>query len=57
MMNFSVIIFLGEYTMVMQNQAQQKKMRVPLIIMVIMLAVGLVGSFAIWSSPNAVASE
>ncbi|MGI6685987.1 MAG: hypothetical protein ACOX47_11070 [Bacillota bacterium] len=30
----------------------KKKMRWPLIIMVVMLAVGLVGSFAIWSSPN-----
>ena len=39
--------------MVMQKiRHSKKKMRVPLIIMVIMLAVGLVGSFAIWSSPN-----
>jgi cytochrome c-type biogenesis protein CcmH/NrfG len=30
----------------------KRKMRIPLIIMVAMLAFGLVGSYAIWSSPN-----
>lgn len=40
--------------MVMQAIRRGKnKWRGPLIIMVIVLAVGLVGSFAIWSSPNA----
>jgi len=39
--------------MVIQKIRRGKnKMRLPLIIMVVMLAVGLVGSFAIWSSPN-----
>jgi tetratricopeptide (TPR) repeat protein len=39
--------------MVMQKIRRSKKtMRVPLIIMTIVLAVGLVGSFAIWSAPN-----
>lgn len=39
--------------MVMQAIRHGKnKMRGPLIIMVIVLAVGLVGSFAIWSSPS-----
>ncbi|MCR6544469.1 tetratricopeptide repeat protein [Dehalobacterium formicoaceticum] len=39
--------------MVMQAIRRSKnKMRVPLIIMVAILAFGLVGSFAIWSSPN-----
>ncbi|MEL7565364.1 MAG: hypothetical protein AAGU27_10810 [Dehalobacterium sp.] len=39
--------------MVMQAIRRSKnKMRGPLIIMVVVLAVGLVGSFAIWSSPN-----
>lgn len=39
--------------MVMQAIRRGKnKMRGPLIIMVVVLAVGLVGSFAIWSSPD-----
>jgi len=39
--------------MVMQAIRRGKnKMRGPLIIMVVVLAVGLVGSFAIWSSPS-----
>lgn len=39
--------------MVIQTiRRSKRKMRWPLIIMVVMLAVGLVGSFAIWSSPN-----
>ncbi|HWR57080.1 MAG TPA: hypothetical protein VN462_11250 [Negativicutes bacterium] len=39
--------------MVMQAiRRSKKKMRIPLIIMVIVLAVGLIGSFAIWSSPD-----
>lgn len=39
--------------MVMRKIRQSKKtMRLPLIIMTIVLAFGLVGSFAIWSSPN-----
>lgn len=39
--------------MVMKKIRQSKTtMRVPFIIMTIVLAVGMVGSFAIWSSPN-----
>lgn len=39
--------------MVMQKIRRSKKtMRIPLIIMMVVLAIGLVGSFAIWSSPN-----
>jgi tetratricopeptide (TPR) repeat protein len=44
---------LGGHDMVMQKIRRSKKtMRVPLIIMTLVLAFGLIGSFAIWSAPD-----